>query len=53
MVTTLAQKEGVQRVFRLSGPMAIAKLREAFAELGDAPSEKEVFLRLRELRNSW
>ena len=53
MVTTLAQEKEFNTFFRLSSPTVIAKLRETFAELGDAPSEKEVFLRLRELRNSW
>jgi len=28
-------------------------LREAFPELGEAPSPQAVFLKLRELRNRW
>ena len=53
LVTTLAQEKDVNAFFRLSSPSVIAKLREAFPELPDEPSEKDVFLRLRELRNSW
>jgi hydroxyacylglutathione hydrolase len=31
----------------------IAKLREAFPDLPERPDAKTVFLKLRELRNSW
>jgi hydroxyacylglutathione hydrolase len=31
----------------------IARLREVFPDLPEQPSAKEVFLKLRELRNSW
>ena len=39
--------------FRLSSPTVIARLRESFPDLPDEPDEKTVFLKLRELRNSW
>jgi hydroxyacylglutathione hydrolase len=39
--------------FRLQSPGVIAKLIEDFPELGDSPDPKSVFLKLRELRNSW
>ncbi|GAB4363177.1 MAG: MBL fold metallo-hydrolase [Kiloniellaceae bacterium] len=52
-VTTLAEEKQVNTFFRLQSPTVIARLREAFPELPDAPSPKEVFLKLRELRNSW
>jgi hydroxyacylglutathione hydrolase len=53
MVTTLALEKEINAFFRLSRPTVIAKIREAFPELGDTPSPREVFLKLRELRNSW
>ena len=52
-VTTLAQEREVNTFFRLSSPTVIAKLRESFPDLPDDPDEKTVFLKLRELRNSW
>ena len=53
MVTTLAQEKAFNTFFRLSSPSVIAKLREAFPDMPGAPTEEDVFLRLRELRNSW
>ncbi len=53
MVTTLAQERQFNTFFRLSNPTVIEKLREAFPDLPDHPDRKTVFLKLRELRNSW
>jgi hydroxyacylglutathione hydrolase len=53
VVTTLAQEKEINTFFRLQSPTIIARLQESFPELGNAPSPKEVFLRLRELRNHW
>ena len=53
LVTTLAQEKDLNTFFRLGSASVVAKLRERFPDLPDEPSEKEVFLRLRELRNSW
>ena len=53
MVTTLAQEKEFNTFFRLSSPTVIAKLREAFPDMPEQPSEEDVFLRLRELRNTW
>ena len=53
MVTTLAREKQVNTFFRLTSPTVIARLREAFPDLPEQPSSKEVFLKLRELRNSW
>lgn len=52
-VTSLAQEREVNTFFRLSSPSVIARLRESFPDLPDEPDEKTVFLKLRELRNSW
>ncbi len=53
MVTTLAREREINTFFRLSSPVVIARLREAFPEMDEDPTPKDVFLRLRELRNSW
>ena len=53
MVTTIAQEREINTFFRLTSPTIAKRLREAFPELSDDPSPKEVFVRLRELRNSW
>ena len=42
----------VPSFFRLTSPTVIAQLREAFPDLPDAPDQRTVFLKLRELRNS-
>lgn len=53
MVTTLGLEKEVNTFFRLHSPSVIARLREAFPDFPDEPTEKDVFLKLRELRNSW
>lgn len=53
MVSNLALEKEVNTFFRLQSPSVIARLREAFADLPDEPDAKTVFLKLRELRNSW
>ena len=53
LVTTLAQERDINTFFRLQSPTVIAKLAEEFPEIGDNPDAKIVFLKLRELRNSW
>ena len=53
LVTTLALEKEVNAFFRLHSPSVIAQLREAFPDLPAEPSAREVFLKLRELRNSW
>jgi len=53
LVTTLALEKEVNTFFRLTSPSVIARLREAFPDLPDDPDPKTVFLKLRELRNSW
>ena len=53
LVTTLAQERQMNTFFRLDSPSVIAKLQQDFPEIGDAPDQRTVFLKLRELRNSW
>ncbi len=53
VVTTLQQEKDVNTFFRLRSPTVIARLQESFPEMSDSPSPKEVFVRLRELRNRW
>lgn len=52
-ITTLAQEKRINTFFRLTCPTVIARLREAFPELGEHPDTQTVFLALRELRNRW
>lgn len=53
LVTTLAQERQINTFFRLDSPSVIARLQERFPEIGDQPDPRSVFLKLRELRNSW
>ena len=53
LVTTLAREREINTFFRLTSPTVIARLREAFPGMDENPGPKEVFLKLRELRNSW
>lgn len=52
-VTTLGLEKEINTFFRLQSPSVIAALREKFPELPEQPDAKTVFLKLRELRNSW
>jgi hydroxyacylglutathione hydrolase len=53
LITTLELEKEVNTFFRLGHPAVIARLKESFDDLPDDPDMKTVFLRLRELRNSW
>ncbi len=53
LITTLALEREVNTFFRLRSPSVIAGLREKFSDLPEKPDPKSVFLKLRELRNSW
>jgi hydroxyacylglutathione hydrolase len=52
-VTSLAQEKEINTFFRLTSSTVIKRLRESFPDLGESPSPREVFVKLRELRNSW
>jgi len=53
LVTTLTLEKEVNTFFRLQSPTVVARLAEQFPELGTKPTPRDVFLKLRELRNSW
>jgi hydroxyacylglutathione hydrolase len=53
LVTSIAQEREFNTFFRLTSPTVIARLRDAYPDLSDAPTPKEVFVKLRELRNDW
>jgi hydroxyacylglutathione hydrolase len=52
-VTTLGEEKRVNAFLRLQNPELIARLRERFPEIGETPDSRTVFVKLRELRNSW
>ena len=53
LVSTLALEKEINTFFRLHSPAVMARLREAFPDLPAELDAKTVFLKLRELRNSW
>ena len=52
-VSTLQVERDINTFFRLRSPSVIARLREAFPDLPDEVDARTVFLKLRELRNTW
>ena len=52
-VTTLQDEKEHNTFFRLTSASVITKLRESFPELPEQPDAKTVFMKLRELRNTW
>jgi hydroxyacylglutathione hydrolase len=52
-VTTLGEEKRVNAFLRLQNPEVIARLRERFPEIDETPDARTVFVKLRELRNSW
>ena len=53
LVSSLALEKQINTFFRLHNPTVIATLRMNFPDLPENPAPREVFLKLRELRNSW
>ncbi|ANO51779.1 hydroxyacylglutathione hydrolase [Woeseia oceani] len=51
--TTIGDEHRINTFFRLQSPTVISRLLEKFPQMSPTPEKKEVFLRLRELRNSW
>lgn len=52
LITTLAMEKEINTFFRLDSPTVVKGIRDKFPELA-SPDPKTVFLKLRELRNSW
>jgi hydroxyacylglutathione hydrolase len=52
-VSNIAMERQVNAFFRLDNEVVIAFLKATFPNMEDKPSEAAVFLKLRELRNSW
>jgi len=53
LVTSMAQEREINTFFRLQNPTVVETLTREFPEMGDSPDARAVFLKLRELRNSW
>lgn len=53
LISTLAMEKQINTFFRLHNRTIIAKLQAEFPDMAEDPSPKEVFLRLRQLRNKW
>ena len=53
LVSTLALEKEINTFLRLRSPSVIARIRQSFPDLPDAPEPRDVFKKLRELRNSW
>ncbi len=53
MILTLGQEREINTFLRLESPDVIARLRESYPDLPAKPSPRQVFLKLRELRNHW
>ncbi len=53
LVSNMALERKINTFMRLDSPGVIAALRETFPDLPEQPEPAEVFLKLRELRNSW
>lgn len=53
LVTSLGVEKKINTFFRLTSSTVIERLRETFPDMPAQPSPKDVFVKLRELRNSW
>lgn len=52
-ISTIATEKAVNTFFRLTSPTVVKLIKERFPELSDDPSEEDVFLKLRSLRDHW
>ena len=52
-VTTLGQEKQINTFFRLGNAEVIEQLRAVFPDMAANPDPKTVFMKLRELRNTW
>ena len=53
VVTTLELEREINTFFRVTSKTVIRRLRDSFPAMSEEPSPKEVFVKLRELRNQW
>ena len=53
LVTTMALEREINTFLRLDNETVIRRLRDSFPDMPEQPSTREVFLRLRELRDQW
>jgi hydroxyacylglutathione hydrolase len=53
LVTTMALERQINTFLRLTSQTVIDNLREVFTDISADPTPKQVFLKLRELRNHW
>ena len=53
LISTIEIEKEINSFFRLKNEEIISKLRDDFPDLPKNPSTKDVFLKLRELRNEW
>tara|TARA_R110002072_G_scaffold83597_4_gene189611 strand:- start:24755 stop:25546 length:792 start_codon:yes stop_codon:yes gene_type:complete len=53
LVSNMALEREINTFMRLNNPAVIERLREVFPDLPADPDPRAVFLKLRELRNSW
>ena len=53
LITSLAQEKEFNTFFRLENETVIEQLRQEFPDMTKDPDPEEVFLKLREMRNSW
>jgi len=53
LVSTLAMEKQVNTFFRLHNPTIITQLQREFSDMAEEPGPKEIFLKLRQLRNKW
>ncbi|MDH4124215.1 MAG: hydroxyacylglutathione hydrolase [Gammaproteobacteria bacterium] len=53
LITTLAMERRINTFFRLDSKTVIAGIIDKFPEIGSNPDARSIFLKLRELRDSW
>ncbi len=53
LITTMGEEKSINTFFRLQSASLVEKLAQEFPDIGDSPDARRVFLKLRELRNSW
>ena len=53
MVSTLGLEKKINTFFRLQNPQIVSYLKKVFPDMPENPEPKDVFMRLRLLRNKW